>query len=62
MTGHNEAFFLAAMQIKSKNGTVKSNGGEEQYFFTFKGRKQFFFLFEPQRKEAIDRTMYSSKY
>jgi len=58
MAGHNEAFSLAAMQIKSKNGTVQSNGGEEQYFFTFKGRKQ---LMEPCTHQNSDRCVSSSK-
>ena len=58
MAGHNEAFFLAAMQIKSKNGTVQSNGGEEKYFFTFKGRKQ---LMEPCTHQNTDRCGSSSK-
>ena len=58
MAGHNEAFFLAAMQIKSKNGTVQSNGGEEKYFFTFKGRKQ---LMAPCTHQNTDRCGSSSK-
>ena len=58
MAGHNEAFFLAAMQIKSKNGTIQSNGGEEQYSFTFKGRKQ---LMEPCTHQNTDRCGSSSK-
>jgi hypothetical protein len=45
------------MQIKSKNGTVQSNGGEEQ-FFTFKGRKQ---LMEPCTHQNTDLCVLSSK-